>query len=490
MPAPRSAAIAVLTVLGFGVLLGGLTGPAAQSAGIAPIVLYSEAEPPLPAEPTSESVTEATEPVAVAEAPPAATEVPLEAEAPEETAAAPPKKKLPPELPEEAGLPPVQHVFVIVLADHGFEETYGPSSTATYISKTLPEKGELLSNYYAVTTGDLANEIALLSGEGPNPATAANCPEYKDFATSTLSTTGQAEGEGCVYPAETETLPGQLVAAKKTWKAYIGGIGNGQAGEPTTCRHLGLGEADTAQAPRPADPYETWRNPFVYFHSIVDSPECAERDVGLEQLSVDLKKETHTPSLSYIVPDACHDGSETPCEPGAPAGLAATQPWLETVIGEIETSPAYKTSGLIAITSAQARQDLPEPDTSACCGTPEYPNLPAPEVAPPPSSGPVKESGGGGRVGMLLLSPFVAPGSVNETGYYNHFSFLLSVGELLEVTPPLGYAAEPVLTAFDSTVFNSEEAPADATVPASSRPGSKALRLPRRSHREQGPSGR
>jgi hypothetical protein len=490
MPAPRSAAIAVLTVLGFGVLLGGLTGPAAQSAGIAPIVLYSEAEPPPPAEPALEPVTEASEPVAVAEAPPAAAEVPLEAEAPEETAAAPPKKKLPPELPEEPGLPPVQHVFVIVLADHGFEETYGPSSTATYISKTLPEKGELLSNYYAVTTGDLANEVALLSGQGPNPATAANCPEYKDFATLTLSATGQAEGEGCVYPAETETLPGQLVAAKKTWKAYIGGIGNGQAGEPTICRHPGLGEADVAQAPRPADPYETWRNPFVYFHAIIDSPECAERDVGLEQLSVDLKKEARTPSLSYIVPDACHDGSETPCEPGAPAGLVATQPWLETVIGEIEASPAYKTSGLIAITSAQARQDLPEPDTSACCGTPEYPNLPAPEVAPPPSSGPVKESGGGGRVGMLLLSPFVAPDSVNETGYYNHFSFLLSIGELLEVTPPLGYAAEPVLTAFDSTVFNSEEAPADATVPASSRPGSKALRLPRRSRREQGPSGR
>jgi len=489
MPAPRSAAIAVLTVLGFGVLLGGLTGPAAQSAGIAPIVLYTEAEPPPPAEPAPEPATEATEPV-VAEAPPAAAEVPLEAEAPEETAAAPPKKKLPSELPEEPGLPPVQHVFVIVLADHGFEETYGPGSTATYISKTLPEKGELLSNYYAVTSGDLANEIALLSGQGPNPATAANCPEYKEFAIPTLSaTTGQAEGEGCIYPAETETLPGQLVAAKKTWKAYVEGIGNGQAGEPTTCRHPGLGEVDPAQAPRPGDPYEAWRNPFVYFHSIIDSPECAERDVSLEQLSADLKKETRTPSFSYIVPSACHDGSETPCEPGAPTGLAATQPWLETVIGEIEASPAYKTSGLIAITSAQARQDLPEPDTSACCGTPEYPNLPAPEAAPV-STGPVKESGGGGRVGMLLLSPFVAPGSVNETAYYNHFSFLLSVGELLEVTPPPGYAAEPVLTAFDSTIFNSEEAPADATAPASSRPGSKAPRLPRRSPRERGRSGR
>jgi phosphatidylinositol-3-phosphatase len=490
MPEPRSAAVAVMCLLAFGVLLGGLTGPAAQSAGIAPIVLYSEAEPPPPVEPVSEPATEETEPVVVAEAPPAAAEVPLEAETPEEPLAAPPKKKLPPDLPDEPGLPPVQHVFVIVLADHGFEETYGPSSTATYMAKTLPEKGELLSNYYAVTTGDLANEIALTSGQGPNPATAANCPEYKDFAVPTLSPTGQAEGEGCVYPTETETLPGQLVAAKKTWKAYVGGIGNGQAGEPTTCRHPAIGEADSAQAPRPGDPYETWRNPFAYFHSILDSPECAERDIGLEQLSTDLKNEARTPSFSYIVPDACHDGSETPCEPGAPAGLAAAQPWLETVVGEIEASPAYKTSGLIAITSAQARQDLPEPDTSACCGTPEYPNLPAPEVAPPPSSGPVKESGGGGRVGMLLLSPFVEPGSVNETGYYNHFSFLLSVGELLEVTPPLGYAAEPVLTAFDSTVFNSEEAPADATAPASPPPGSRALRLPRRNLRARGRSGK
>jgi phosphatidylinositol-3-phosphatase len=490
MPAPRSAAIAVLTVLGFGVLLGGLTGPAAQSAGIAPIVLYSEAEPPPPAELVSEAATEATEPVAVAEAPAVTTEVPAEAAVPEEAAAAPPKKKLPPELPEEEALPPVQHVFVIVLADHGFEETYGPSSTATYLSKTLPEKGELLSNYYAVTTGDLANEVALVSGQGPNPATAANCPEYKNFATPTLSTTGQAEGEGCVYPAEAETLPSQLAAAKKTWKAYVGGIGNGQAGEPAACRHPAVGEADLAQAPRPGDPYRTWRNPFVYFHSIVDSPECAERDVGLEQLSADLKKEASTPSFSYIVPDACHDGSETPCEPGAPAGLAAAQPWLEATTAEIEASPAYKTSGLIAITSAQARQDLPEPDTSACCGTPEYPNLPAAEAPPPPSSGPVKESGGGGRVGMLLLSPFVAPGSVNEGGYYNHFSFLLSISDLLEVTPPLGYAAEPVLTAFDSSVFNSEEAPADATAPAGSHPGSKALRLPRRSHRGQAQSGR
>jgi hypothetical protein len=456
MPEPRTAAVAVMCLLAFGVLLGGLTGPAAQSAGIAPVVLYASAEAP-PA-PSPEPVETAAEPV---EAPAAVASTAPEAALPAapsepEPEPAPAPKKAPLELPEEPTLPPVQHVFVIVLADHGYEETYGPSSATPYFAKTLPEKGELLSNYYAVATGDLANEIAMISGQGPNPATAANCPEYKDFASPTLSATEQAEGEGCVYPAETLTLPGQLVAAKKSWKAYVEGIGNGQAGQPTSCRHPALGEADSAQAPLPGDPYETWRNPFVYFQAIVDSPECAERDVGLEQLSLDLAKEASTPSLSYIVPSACHDGGEAPCEPGAPAGLAAAQPFLETTIAAIEASPAYKKSGLIAIVSPQARQDTPEPDTSACCGTPEYPNLPPPAAAPP-VSGPVKESGGGGRVGMLLLSPFVEPGTVNETGYYNHFSFLLSIGELLKVTPPPGYAAEPSLTAFDSTVFNHSE---------------------------------
>ncbi len=463
MPEPRTAAVAVMCLLAFGVLLGGLTGPAAQSAGIAPIVLYTSAE--APAAPSPAPVETAAAPV---EAPAAIASTAPEAALPAapaaaEPAPAPAPKKPPLELPEEPTLPPVQHVFVIVLADHGFEETFGPSSTVPYMAKTLPEKGELLTNYYAVTSGDLANEIALLSGQGPNPATAANCPEYKDFASPTLSAVGQAEGEGCLYPAETPTLPGQLVTAKKSWKAYVEGIDNGGAGQPTSCRHPGPGEADGAQVPLPGDPYETWRNPFVYFHAIVDGPECAERDVGLEQLSLDLKKEASTPSLSYIVPSACHDGGEAPCEPGAPAGLAAAQPFLEATIAAIEASPAYKKSGLIAITSAQARQDTPEPDTSACCGTPEYPNLPAPEAVPP-VNGPVKESGGGGRVGMLLLSPFVEAGTVDETGYYNHFSFLLSVGELLGVTPPPGYAAEPSLTAFDSTVFNAGEETLPATL--------------------------
>ena len=107
------------------------------------------------------------------------------------------------ELPPEGVLPPVTHFFLIVLRDQGFEATFGKKSTSPYLAKTLAEKGEVLNNYYAVSQGDLANEIALLSGQGPTAQTAADCPEYTDVTPgtvdpATVGATEQVEGTGCV----------------------------------------------------------------------------------------------------------------------------------------------------------------------------------------------------------------------------------------------------------------------------------------------------
>ena len=247
------------------------------------------------------------------------------------------------------------------------------------MAKTLPEKGELLSNYYAVTKGDLANEIALLSGQGPNPATAANCPEYKDFATPTLSATGQAEGEGCVYPAETETLPGQLVAAKKTWKAYVGGIGNGQAGEPTSCRHPGARRS----RPRPG---------AAAGGSVRDLAQPL-RLLPLDRRQPRMRRTRRRPRTAQRRPE---EGSPHPLpllhrprrlprrQRNAVRTGGARRPRRNPAVARNgdrgnRSLARLQNLGLIAITSAQARQDLPEPDTSACCGTPEYPNLPPPK---------------------------------------------------------------------------------------------------------------
>ena len=181
--------------------------------------------------------------------------------APEE---APPPLELPPELEEEETLPPVTHLFLIVLGENSFEEAFGQTSPSPYLAKTLTEKGELLPNYYAVTKGDLANRIAMLSGQGPTPETAADCPVYADIAPGTVSVEGQVEGAGCVYPAATKTLPGQLAEKKLRWKAYV-------EDRALPCTHE-EGSAD----------------PTVYFRGILDSPECAQSDVGLDQLATDL----------------------------------------------------------------------------------------------------------------------------------------------------------------------------------------------------------
>jgi hypothetical protein len=438
MPSPWAAAVAVMGMLTLGVLLGSATSQVAQSAGLTSILLEAPAAAPAPLEePTETTAAQAAAPTpaalpATVSSLPAPT--PLEAEpAAEEEPTAP---VLPPEIPAEETLPPVKHVFLIALEPSGFEESFGPASPTPYLAQTLTEKGELVPNYYAVAGGDLANQIALLSGQGPTPETASECPTYADVVPGTLASDGQVEGAGCIYPAATPTLPGQLTGKKLSAKAYVEGLA-----EP--CVHE-----------------EGRRNPFLYFRALIESPDCVKSDVGLDQLALDLRTAAKTPALSYVVPNPCHDDDAVPCEEGELTGAPAAEDFLRRVVPAIEASPAFKEGGLIAITSTQAPQTDTEPDTSACCVAPEYPNLPAPATAEP-TVGPVKPTGGGGKVGLLLISPFVEAGSKEETSYFNHYSLLLTIEELFGLEK-VGYANEPALVPFGETVFNAgavEEAP-------------------------------
>ncbi len=439
MPTPQAAAVAVMALLAAGVIIGAVTDPLAQSAGRSTVLVSA----PSPQQEEEDAEPKPTAEISEEEAPVAETApAPVPVTAPEEiieeagNEAPPPKESPKFELPE-ATLPPVTHLYMIVLGEGSYEAAFGKGSTAPYLAETLAGRGEVLENYYAVTQGVLANEIALLSGQGPTPQTAAGCPEYADISPgtvdpATVGSTEQVEGAGCVYPATTSTLLGQLKAAGQSWKAYV--------------------ESSPAATQLPCGPGP---NSLADFHSLLDNGECVESTVGLDQLTTDLKKtSTEIPALSYILPNACHNGSEAPCAPGQPAGLAGAEAFLRSVVPEIEESDAYKAGGMIAITFAQAPPAGPAPDFSSCCATPEYPNLPPAAAAQPDSRG-VKPSGGGGRVGMLLLSPYVLAGSVAE-GYFNHFSFLRSVEELFGLTP-LGYAAEPVVQSFDETVYNNTE---------------------------------
>jgi phosphatidylinositol-3-phosphatase len=488
LPSPLVAGLAVLALLAMGVLLGSSVSPVQESGADTP-VLVAVTHSPAAAEEAPSAQT--TPPPTAAEATPEATPTTEEA-APESTTPAstkpastkPTSTKTNP--PPEGGssapaLPPVKHVFLIVLSDQGFNAAFGPASRATYLAKTLTGQGELLDNYYGVTGGELANEIALVSGQGPTPQTASNCPLYTDIVPATAGAEGQVLGSGCVYPHQTLTVGGQLEVGGKTWKAYDEDIASGGPGQPATCRHPTLGSADGDQTATPEDPYVSWRDPFSYFHSVIDSPGCANNVVGLTQLTPDLATAANTPSLSYIIPDRCHDGSEEPCAPGQPAGLVAADGFLAKVVPQIESSAAYKAGGLIAITFDQAPQSGATADTSACCNTPAFPNVPSgatgatgatgstgavgatPTTGATGATAPTGETGasaatpvGGGRVGLLLISQYVKAGSVNVTGEYDHFSLLASIENLFGETH-LGYAGAVGLLTFDQSVYNAKK---------------------------------
>jgi hypothetical protein len=349
-------------------------------------------------------------------------------------------------------LPPVKHVFVVMLDDEPYATVFGPASPAHYLAGTLEHKGELLVRYYAVAHEQLANGIALLSGQGPTPQTAQNCPTYEDITPGTVGAEGQVGGQGCVYPSTTQTLAGQLSAKHLTWKAYLEGMdeGAGGVGAPAAvagaCGHPALGAADASAAltPPAGQAYATWRNPFVYFHSIVDSSTCTENDVGLSALKSDLARPKRTPSFSYIVPGRCDDGDTTPCAAGQPAGMVAADGFLQRVIPEILASKAYKKSGLLAITVDEAPSSGEYADSSSCCGQPHFPNL-------PPAASAIGIPGGG-QVGALLLSPFIKGGNL-EQGTYNHFSLLRTVEDFFGLAH-LGYAAGKEVSSFSPSLFS------------------------------------
>ena len=278
----------------------------------------------------------------------------------------------------------MKHVFVVMLDDEPYATVFGPASPAHYLTGTLEKKGELLVRYYAVAHEQLANGIALLSGQGPTPQTAQNCPTYENVTPGTVGAEGQVSGTGCVYPSATQTLAGQLTAKHLTWKAYLEGMDEGAGAAESesrppaatgACGHPALGAADPTSAltPPAGQAYATWRNPFVYFHSVIDSPECASDDVGLSSLKGDLASAKSTPSFSYIVPGRCDDGDTTPCAAGQTGGMGAADGFLQKVVPEILGSKAYKENGLLVITVDEAPSSGEYADSSSCCGQPSIP---------------------------------------------------------------------------------------------------------------------
>ena len=380
----------------------------------------------------------------------------------------------------------IRHVFIIVLENKNYEDTFHTSPQDPYLQTELVARGALLTHYYGTGHNSLDNYISMISGQGSSLATEADCEQFDDFVLKGVGRHGQAVGNGCVYPARIKTLADQMSAAGLRWKGYMEDMGNDPAREKAVCGKPPLNGRDPTQAamapsaavPR-GDQYAARHNPFVYFHSILDSPACAANVVNLDALDPDLASVTTTPNLVFITPNLCndgHDGSGTGaprerCVDGKPGGLTSSDAFLKLWVPKITESPAFKKDGLLIVTfdesNVRGSSSATDPSTGKriitvtftgahCCNQLIGPNVKRPSTeryadAPNVEYVVRNEGYGGDRVGAVLLSPFIRPGTVSDTPY-NHYSLLRSLEDIYGLTY-LGYAGQQGLTAFGDDIF-------------------------------------
>ena len=168
-----------------------------------------------------------------------------------------------------AGLPAgaIHHVWLIILENKSYDETFTGLNSNSYLWQTLPSEGVLLKNYYGTGHTSQDNYIAMASGQGPEADTQNDCsyadtrvrlqlehrhqparvgsdspnwnygqvesaqgPNYPDpqdlqqhHQPPTISATN-----GCTYPTEIPTLFDQFNAAGVSWKGYAQDLGGAQ----------------------------------------------------------------------------------------------------------------------------------------------------------------------------------------------------------------------------------------------------------------------
>jgi hypothetical protein len=194
------------------------------------------------------------------------------------------------------------HVWIISLSQLDAAAAFGPASPLA----DLVAKGTLLRGYAPAGPTAAANGIALLGGVLPTADCAAGLA-------------------ACVQPATQPTLPDQLRAAGKTWRAYV--------------------DDPAARCAGPVD-----RVAVSLFHSLADRPDCTTNVVGPETLAGDLSRAAATPALSLI---------------GAPPALADATGPVHDAVAKITASPAYADGGIVLITV-----DAPPPATDPAAALP------------------------------------------------------------------------------------------------------------------------
>ncbi|HZP66646.1 MAG TPA: alkaline phosphatase family protein [Rudaea sp.] len=260
------------------------------------------------------------------------------------------------------GIPHLDHVFVIMMENHGYSQIIdNPNAPFT---NSFALTANLAANYYAVAHPSLSNYLEIVGGSNfgiqsdnypdwhnfycttslasgvPNtdtPASPAICPiagEGTDAAVPAIDTTNETEGApGDINIDGTASIPAakntigmsiadQLVQAGLTWKSYQESLPPEGADEVNISDGYFTDKTNFAAIVPTLNPplatsnvvalYAAKHNPFVYFQSVQEGytpGNTLDNSVdfdGANGLYADLAS-GHVPNYAFIAPNQCND---------------------------------------------------------------------------------------------------------------------------------------------------------------------------------------
>ena len=266
-----------------------------------------------------------------------------------------------------AALPPVKHVFVLVLENESEATSFGAGSPAPYLAKTLSHLRRLPA---ATTTGSATaastttSRWSAVRHRTPRPPPTAARSRTSPAPTS-LDASGQETGQGCVYPAAVPTLMSQLQGAGLSWRGYMDGMGANPAARVGDLRAPGGRQSrphrvrDTHRPVRhPARPVRLL--PFGDRQRRRCATQCGEPQPPPGRSG---ERGHHAELRLHHAEPLQRRPRRDPAPTAAPAACPAADAFLRTWVPRITTSPAFQQNGLLLVTF-----DESVGDATACCG--------------------------------------------------------------------------------------------------------------------------
>lgn len=324
-----------------------------------------------------------------------------------------------------ASIPRYAHIFVIIEENHNFDHVIGSNAAANF--NRLAKQYGLATNFYAESHPSAPDYIAILGGDtfGIRDDDAPYC---KPGTTSLPVCDHAAEKDYVDHTIAARSLADQLNARGLTWKGYFEDIpapGAADARWPAP---------DAPVAGRPKGLYAVKHNGFMYFRSVQDDPQRAQKIVGFDALERDIAAGT-LPNYAHIVPNQCNDmhglrGTDVPqdCDKSNDPGMIArADRELGELIGKILAAKQWNTpeNSAIVITFDEDEGWRLDGHAAGCCG----------------ARAGDRNNPGGGWIPTIVITNH-GPRGIADATPYNHYSLLRTTEDAFGITEHLAHAAD------------------------------------------------